>query len=417
MAAGETVTCTFVNTKQGSIVAVKDAEPNDSQDFSFTAGGGLSPSTFALDDDSDGTLSNTRTYPNVAAGTGYSLAETVPSGWDQSSATCNDGSPPADIDLAPGETVTCTFTNRKRGAIVVVKDALPDDSQDFSFVAGGGLSPTSFQLDDDSDPALSNTRTFANLVPGSGYSVSEAIPVGWGQDSASCSDGSPPADIDVGLGETVTCTFVNIRGYPRPRGASPYRAPLVPAYAPCGAPNSNHGPPLSHPSCRPPVSTSGYVTSGTPDANGRATNMNGGIVLHVVQGNINTTTDEADVQIDVSITDIRRKTDLADYTGGLSAMLTARVTDRLSGPAGNEPATGLELPFNVPVACTVTASSAIGSTCEAHTTADAVIAGAVVETKRTIWHLTGVELYDGGSDGDPLTAGNTLFARQGVFAP
>ena len=417
MAAGETVTCTFTNTKQGSIVAVKDAQPNDPQDFSFTAGGGLSPSSFALDDDSDGTLSNTRTYANVSAGTGYSLAETVPSGWDQSSATCNDGSPPSDIDLAPGETVTCTFTNRKRGAIVVVKEAIPDDSQDFSFVAGGGLSPTSFQLDDDSDPALSNTRTFTNLPAGSGYSVSEAIPVGWGQDSASCSDGSPPANIDVALGETVTCTFVNIRGYPRPRGASPYRAPFVPAYASCDAPNSNHGPPLSHPSCRPPVSTSGYVTSGTPDANGRATNMTGGIVLHVVQGIIGTPADEADVQIDLSITDIRRKTDLADYTGGLSAMLTARVTDRLSGPAGNEPATGFEIPFSVPVACTATSGTATGSTCEAHTTADAVIAGAVVEQKRAIWHLTGVELYDGGADGDPLTAGNTLFARQGVFLP
>ena len=75
------------------------------------------------------------------------------------------------IDVAPGEIVTCTFTNRKRGRIVVVKDATPNDAQDFSFTAGGGLSPASFSLDDDSDGTLSNTRTFANLAPGSGYSV------------------------------------------------------------------------------------------------------------------------------------------------------------------------------------------------------------------------------------------------------
>ena len=54
------------------------------QDFSFTAGGGLSPTSFSLDDDADGTLSNTRTFTDVSAQSGYSLAETVPGGWDQS---------------------------------------------------------------------------------------------------------------------------------------------------------------------------------------------------------------------------------------------------------------------------------------------------------------------------------------------
>ena len=104
----------------------------------------------------------------MPAGNGYSSRETVPSGWDQTSATCGDGSPVSNIDVAPGETVTCTFANRKRGQIVVVKDAQPNDAQDFSFTAGGGLSPTSFSLDDDADGTLSNTRTFANVVPGGG---------------------------------------------------------------------------------------------------------------------------------------------------------------------------------------------------------------------------------------------------------
>ena len=48
-------------------MVVKDATPNDPQDFSFTAGGGLSPASFQLDDDSDGTLSNTRTFNDVDA--------------------------------------------------------------------------------------------------------------------------------------------------------------------------------------------------------------------------------------------------------------------------------------------------------------------------------------------------------------
>ena len=55
---------------------------------------------------------------------------------------------------------------------MVVKDSQPNDPQDFSFTAGGGLSPSSFSLDDDADPTLSNTRTFSNIVPGSGFSLS-----------------------------------------------------------------------------------------------------------------------------------------------------------------------------------------------------------------------------------------------------
>jgi len=95
--------------------------------------------------------------------------------------------------------------------IVVVKDAVPNAPQDFSFTAGGGLSPTSFQLDDDGDNAntLSNARTFDNLSAGSGYSISEAVPSGWLQSSATCDDGSPVSNISVSAGETVTCTFTN----------------------------------------------------------------------------------------------------------------------------------------------------------------------------------------------------------------
>ena len=206
--SGQTTTCTFTNTKRGTIVVVADSQPNDPQDFAFTAGGGLSPASFSLDDDADGTLSNTHSF-DVAPGAGYSLAETVPGGWDLTSATCSDGSPIANIDVSVGEEVTCTFANRKRGTVVVVKDAQPDAPRDFAFTAGGGLSPTSFLLDDDSDGTLSNTRTFADVTPGAGYSLAENVPADWTQASATCSDGSPVSNIDVGAGETVTCTFTN----------------------------------------------------------------------------------------------------------------------------------------------------------------------------------------------------------------
>ena len=209
LSAGEVVTCTFTNRKRGRIVAVKDAVPNDPQDFSFTAGGGLSPASFSLDDDSDGTLPNSNTFNDVMPGSGYSLAETLPGGWDQTAATCDDGSPVSNINVAAGETVTCTFTNRKRGQIVVTHNAVPDDPQDFSFTAGGGLSPASFSLDDDLDPGLASTRTFTDVPVGSGYSIAESVPAGWDLASATCDDGSPVSNIGVSDGETVTCTFTN----------------------------------------------------------------------------------------------------------------------------------------------------------------------------------------------------------------
>src|SRR5207249_2297922 len=98
----------------------------------------------------------------------------------------------------------------------IKKDADPDNPQDFSFSAGGGLSPASFQLDDDADPTLSNTQSFFNVTPGSGYSAAETVPTGWTQTGATCDDGSPVSNINLSAGETVTCTFVNKINYVRP---------------------------------------------------------------------------------------------------------------------------------------------------------------------------------------------------------
>ena len=154
------VTCTFTNRKRGRIIVVQDSLPNDPQDFSFTVGGGSTPSSFQLDDDSNGTLSNVQVIDNVVPGSGHSVSQATPA--DSTAQTsCSDGSPVSNIDVAPGETVTCTFSNlsQNAGRIVVVKDAQPDDVQDFPFTAGGGISPASFQLDDDglNNNALPNT--------------------------------------------------------------------------------------------------------------------------------------------------------------------------------------------------------------------------------------------------------------------
>ena len=70
------------------------------------------------------------------------------------------------------------------------------------------------------------------------------------------------------------------------------------------------------------------------------------------------------------------------------------------------------------IPCAGTGATTVGSTCSVNTTVDAVVgAGAIKETKRTIWQLGQVRVNDGGSDGVVSTTPNTLFAVQGIFVP
>jgi len=226
-------------------------------------------------------------------------------------------------------------------------------------------------------------------------------------------------------------------GYPRPKGATPFRVALVPAYVGCFSPNRTHGPPLAFSSCNPPQERSGVLTVGTPDANGAAPGFAGSVRFETMVGNPATPADEADVAVSISLTDVRcRATNaacsggpLSDYAGRLLAVPTAmRITDRLNTPPGpvGGPGTGaarLELPFD----CTATADPASGATCTLATTVDSVIPGSVREGKRSIWELGQVHVRDAGPNGTgyespacPPTCGDgdeTLFLRQGVFVP
>jgi hypothetical protein len=205
--------------------------------------------------------------------------------------------------------------------------------------------------------------------------------------------------------------------YPRPKGATPFRAALVPAFQACSSPNSSHGAPLAFSSCKPPTQTSGFLTIGTPDANLKPANSIGFAQFSAVPGNASTLADEADVKIQVSITDVRRKADLADYNGQLQLLPTLRLTDRVNGSAPVDPATLSDFAFPVTVPCTATADLNIGSACNVSTTADSVLPGSIPEAKRTIIEIGQVRVFDGGSDGLASTSGNSLFAVQGVFAP
>jgi hypothetical protein len=220
-------------------------------------------------------------------------------------------------------------------------------------------------------------------------------------------------------------------GYPAPQGASPLRVPLLPAFNPCTAPNTYHGPPLAYPACNPPVATSQSLTVGTPDNNSAQANSIGSVRLSVVPGAVGPP-DDSDVLIAASITDVRCKPGTAacgssnsfdgpDYTGEVQVRLTARITDRwnaIASGGGSDPATMVDIPFPVVVPCTPSASTSIGSTCAFTTTFNTVAPGSVKDARRAIWELGQIQVIDGGPDG--VTAGpepNTLFAVEGVFVP
>jgi hypothetical protein len=227
----------------------------------------------------------------------------------------------------------------------------------------------------------------------------------------------PLTSLDIDASNDVYQSSVAISGYPRPKSATQLSASLVPAFQPCAAPNRVHAATLSYGSCNPPAQTSSQLTMGSPDANGRAANGVGSVRLTALNGIAGTTADEADVKYNVTLTDVRRKSDLTDYTGQLQVSQSLRVTDKLSGSVPIDSATMLDTPFNVTVPCAATADTAIGSTCAITTTADTVLPGTVIEIKRTIWQLGQTQVYDGGADGLAATPGNTLFAVQGVFVP
>jgi len=106
------------------ITIIKDASPNDCQDFTFTGGLG----TFSLDDDADvadcpGTDQPQSITSILAANNSYTVTEgTLNAYWTLKNITCtgasdyttNTSTRNVTINLKPGEDVTCTFVNEKQ---------------------------------------------------------------------------------------------------------------------------------------------------------------------------------------------------------------------------------------------------------------------------------------------------------------
>jgi WD40 repeat protein len=202
-------------------------------------------------------------------------------------------------------------------------------------------------------------------------------------------------------------------GYPRPKGASPMRLSLVPAFEQCTTPNEEHGPPLAFGSCSPPTRSSSRLVVGATDNLPAPNESVGSVRVDVIPG-IPGPPDDAEVHINFNLTNVMYAADFSDYNGELKVVFDVTPTDKDSG-AGSTSA--YEFPLELKVQCNPTADTTIGATCLASTTVDALVPGVIEDGARTVWTIDQLRVRDGGNDGDVDTVPNFPFMTQGLFVP
>ncbi|MBO1268557.1 DUF11 domain-containing protein [Arthrobacter cavernae] len=224
---GETVTCTYTNTQRSTIVIVKDAVPDDDQDFTFNATGSPLPPSFILDDDADATRSNTFTSALLPAKQPYTVNEVTVPGWtldlatsacsNQAAVTANGVS----LTPAPGQTITCTFVNRAAPGAIQVTKSVEGVADDHAWSFGIAISPVEAGVTSPQEASGtgdgSDTVTFQPLVLNKQYTITEEEPAaGWTQGETTCSTGADEnpqlAGFQVTItqpGQLITCSLVN----------------------------------------------------------------------------------------------------------------------------------------------------------------------------------------------------------------
>lgn len=178
----------------GTIIVDKVTTPaRDTQQFSFTLENGDSVTdTFSLAD-----LTTPYTNATLPPGT-YSLSETIPAFWTQTSATCTKNEEtisPSEIEITGADTVRCTFTNQKHATIVSNK--YEDSNNNGAYDPGSEhrldgwlitLYNTSWNVvksmytgDDTTEVGNVETGHFTFKVPAGTYYVCETMKDGWKQ--------------------------------------------------------------------------------------------------------------------------------------------------------------------------------------------------------------------------------------------
>jgi uncharacterized repeat protein (TIGR01451 family) len=202
---------TFCNARDtGNLRVQKIVDYGSLTDWSFSLDGGT-----AIQADANGIVD----FGQVTTLDNHTISESGPGTFYLDSISGLNCSPSAvagitNATVSKGGITTCIFSNKvNKGSITIIKDAIPDNSQDFSFTTSSNLS--GFNLDDDFDPVLSNSRIFSNLLPGT-YTISEVAVDGWDSSLVICDSTDSNDTLSIGssvinlsAGENVTCTFTN----------------------------------------------------------------------------------------------------------------------------------------------------------------------------------------------------------------
>jgi hypothetical protein len=205
--------CTYTNKSLGTIIVKKITDDGQGAfDYTTTTlpGGGFTLTTTGSGEAGSDQKPFNGILASSLAGT-YDVAETVPAGWNLVSSACDDGSPISAIDLADGETVTCTFHNaREQGAIDITKlrkhaaDGPGDHPHPgVTFTVEGGNLPMGgiTVVTDQFGRACADELVLSSFV--GAYTVTETLPGGYHnvgplsqgvsvtQEAAGCGDDTP----------------------------------------------------------------------------------------------------------------------------------------------------------------------------------------------------------------------------------
>ncbi len=185
--------------------------------FGFSSTGGIA-SPFSI---TTANGSGQQAFTSLTPGS-YTVTEsTPPGGWDFTSLACVDedngstvNGQTANIDLDPGETVTCTYTNTLQTGSVELKKSWIGTPGSATLRIGSSAGGSEI----DSATVTSNGTTGANTVPTGTYYVSESVTnAGDYTSSLSCtkngSNYTPGASdsVVVGKNDVVVCTYTNTR--------------------------------------------------------------------------------------------------------------------------------------------------------------------------------------------------------------
>ena len=202
-AAGESVTCTYTNTKRGKIIVVKDHRarrltPPQLRVRPRAARSGQRPGRVQHHRRSSARARRSSATWRPAPTPSVSPVDPCRLGLHRARPARTRTTRPAPprvrrratISLQAGENVTCTFTNTKRGSITIAKNAVGGNGT-FNYDSDPVLPAPANALGEFSITTLRGTgqALFSNVAPGT-YAVDELMPppAGWDFTSLTCSD-------------------------------------------------------------------------------------------------------------------------------------------------------------------------------------------------------------------------------------